>query len=170
MNGMGLAEESCPKCGAPRSEADACARCGLLAAHAATYSAKRDADVPPRMRAAWDDAVARWDDPAAHDTVVALAAELSCFAWVAGRYRERERGGDEVARAQLARIARATEAALTIGVHARRAEAPAKSPYRGMQMMIAVLVLAVIGAWLYARLRPTDSDGQDPPPADPARR
>jgi hypothetical protein len=107
------------------------------------------------MVATWDAAVARWDDPAAHDAVVAAAAELSCFAWVAARYRERERDGDAVARAQLARIARATEAALTVGVHARRADAPAKTPYRGIQLMIAVLVLVVIGAWLYARLRPT---------------
>lgn len=167
---MTVAEATCPKCGAARSDAEACARCGLSAAHADSYTAKRDAEVPARMVAVWDDAVARWNEPAAHDAVVAAAADLSCFAWVAARYRERDREGDEIARAQLARIARATEAALTIGSHARRANVPAKTPYRGIQMMVAVLVLAVLGAWLYARLRPTaNDDDDDPPPAQHGR-
>lgn len=118
------------------------------------YRIDRDASVPMRVRAAWNDARARWNDPAVHDRVVAVAAELDSFAWIATRYRELARAGDAIATAQLARISRAAEVAMTIGAVARRAEAPSKVPYRGLQMMIAVLVMTVLGTWVYARFQP----------------
>lgn len=149
---------ACPKCGAERSAASACARCGLLASHMDAYRADRESSVPVRLRDAWEHAVARWTDPASHDRVVAVAAELASFAWIATRYRELARVGDEIATAQLARISRAVEVSLTIGAVARHAGAPEKTPYRGLQMMIAVLVMTVLGTWVYARYQPTPTE------------
>lgn len=160
---------ACPKCGTERTEAPACARCGLNAARMDAYRSNRDASVPPRVAAAWDHAVAHWHEPAAHDRVVAIAAELESFAWIATRYRELARTGDAIAQAQLARVSRATEVALTIGAVARRAAAPEKAPYRGLVLMVAVLVLIVLGTWVYAQLRPSSRDVPAPVTTIPGR-
>src|ERR1044072_1502859 len=103
----------CPKCSAERTDAVACARCGLLSSHMDAYRANRDVSVPARLAAAWDQATEHWHDPARHDRVVAIAAETESFAWAATRYRELATTGDAIAVAQLARISRATEVAMT---------------------------------------------------------
>jgi hypothetical protein len=153
---------ACPKCGTERGAGSACVRCGLLSSHMDAYRADREASVSPRLRETWQDALARWSDPASHDRVVAVAAELESFAWVATRYRELARTGDAIAAAQLARISRAAEVAMTIGAVARRTGTPEKTPYRGLKMMIAVLVMTMLGTWVYARFQPAGHES--PPP------
>ncbi len=160
---------ACPKCGATRSDAIACERCGLLVAHMDAYRAHRDASVPSRLGAAWEHAVASWNDPAAHDRVVAIAAELESFAWIAMRYRELAKTGDGIAQAQLARISRAAEVTMTIGAVARRVGEPEKARYRGLQMMIAVLVLTMAGTWVYARFQPGGHEQRPPVTTLPSR-
>lgn len=152
------AAAACPKCGMSSPPSGACTRCGLLVSHMDTYRANRDAAVSPRLGAAWDHAISHWHDPAVHDRVVALAAELESFAWVATRYRELAQTGDAVAQAQLARISRAAEVAFTIGALARRASPVEKTPYRGLQMLLAVLVMVVIGTWIYGQYYPSTHD------------
>ena len=160
---------ACPKCGTDRGAAAACARCGLLATHMTAYRTDSEAAVPERLRAAWNDAVARWTEPSAHDRVVAIAAELASYAWIAARYRELARTGDAIAAAQLARVSRAAEVALTIAALARRTGVPEKTPYRGLQMMIAVLVLTVLGTWVYARFQPAPRESPTPVTTLPGR-
>jgi hypothetical protein len=124
------------------------------------YRSTRDTTVSPRLAAAWDRAVSQWNDPAAHDRIVAVATELEAFAWVATRYRELAATGDAIAQAQLARVSRAAEVTLTIGALARRASAPEKTPYRGLQLLLAVLVMVTLGTWIYGQYYPSTAETQ----------
>lgn len=109
-------------------------------------------EAPARLHAAWSAARASWTDRARHEELVAIAVEVEGFAWLATRYRELANTGDEIATQQLARISRAAQVALTISALARRADEPDKTPYRSVQILIAVLVMTMAGTWIYARL------------------
>ena len=63
---------NCPKCGAPRRDAPACASCGLLVTKMAAFVQARDEDVPASLRTAWENVEAAWDKPAAHEAVLEL--------------------------------------------------------------------------------------------------
>ena len=98
-----------------------------------------DAEVPEPVRAAWDAAVARWDEPAAHDALLAAAAQHGCFGWACARYRER--GDDPVAARQLERLQRAALATM-YATAASRPERDAQ-PMRGPLLLIALLGVAL---------------------------
>ena len=124
-----------------------------------------DADVPDPVRTAWDAAVARWDEPAAHDALLAAAAQHGSFGWACARYRER--AGDPVAARQLERMQRAALATMYASA-ATRPERDAQ-PMRGPLVLIALLVVALcVGLAIVAVLHGRHaSHGQQPPPKPP---
>jgi endogenous inhibitor of DNA gyrase (YacG/DUF329 family) len=141
---------ACPKCGTARKDVAACATCGLATDRMAAFAARRDAEVPAELSAAWDDVARRWDEPAAHERLLALVAQHATYAWAAARYREATRGrpGDQVGERQLERIRRAAEATLLASANARP-EVKAR-PYRSATAILTMLVVAAAAGMLYA--------------------
>lgn len=144
---------TCPKCGTTRLARPACPRCGLATTRMDAFRAARDAAVPDVVHRAWQLAVVRWADARHHDDLLQLATQHGCYAWLAAQYREAARGDDPIAVAQLARVRRAAEAALAIEGIARASTTTTARPYRGLQIMLALLVIAAVSGWGYARLR-----------------
>jgi hypothetical protein len=77
-----------------------------------------DRAIPPAVCAVWERLADRWDDTARHEAFVALVAQHGCYAWAAARYRER--AGDPIAEAQLARLRSAAVDQLIPEARARR--------------------------------------------------
>ncbi|HEY4241753.1 MAG TPA: hypothetical protein VGM88_18150 [Kofleriaceae bacterium] len=102
------------------------------------------------VRAAWDHAVANWDDPVAHDEVLRLANVNICYAWVAAKYRERAAQGDEIAKTQQAKLRRAAEIQLVAGATLRREKAAGST--KSLRTMITMLVLVAAAGLIYAAI------------------
>ena len=139
------AEELCPKCGAARASAGACASCGLAVSRMAGYADAREASVPDAVRDAWQRATEGWSDPARHDELLRVVALHDSYAWAAGRYRTRR---DDLAVRQLERLRRAAEATLLATATARPDAASA--PYRATRGVLMVLIVAVLVGLVYA--------------------
>jgi uncharacterized Zn finger protein (UPF0148 family) len=136
----------CPKCGAVRrTDAVACATCGLAAARMAAFRDARDAMVAEPVRTAWQHANDAWTDDTRHDALFQTAATHNAYAWTAGRYRTRR---DSIADRQLERLRRAAEATLLAGATAR-AEASTR-PYRATAGVLAALVIVIAAGLIYA--------------------
>jgi hypothetical protein len=112
--GPGAPAATCPKCAAPRTNGEACPRCGLI------YARWRDDDRPAAPDAAaqlWERLEERWDDDALHEKFLGACLEARDLAFAARCYRGRD---DAKAREQLARLT-------TLSVQAMRgAEKPAR--------------------------------------------
>lgn len=91
------------------------------------------------LDAAWQVVVDSWDDPAAHDKLIALVAQSSSFKWAATQYKQR--AGDPVAEAQLERIRKAAIATM-FATGAKRREPPA--PYKRVVTILIVLVFMML--------------------------
>lgn len=135
----------CPKCGAPRTAADACASCGLAVARMAGYADAREASVPDVVRDAWQHVTEAWTEPARHDELLRVVALHDSYAWAAGRYRTRR---DDLAVRQLERLRRAAEATLLATASARPDASTA--PYRATRGVLMVLIVAVVVGLVYA--------------------
>ena len=109
-----------------------------------------DSAIPERVRAAWDAAVAAWDEPKRHEALLAVALETDSFAWVARQYRERK--GEPIADAQLERLRKAGLAAM-FATATRRPEKQ-KSPFRMLQLLLLVVVVMVAAGILIMRSLP----------------
>ena len=103
--------------------------------------------VPEAVRAAWDQVVAHWDVPKRHETLLGLVATCNCYAWVAGRYRDR--AGDPIAELQLDRIRKAATFALLATASNRRTSKPGG---RIAVVVLLLIVCAVCGVLLYGKL------------------
>ena len=104
---------------------------------------------PEAVQAAWDDAVAHWDDPAKHTALLGLVAHHSCFAWAAARYKER--AGDPIADLQLERLQTSAVATMFATSKTRKAEV---TPFRStMLMLIAMLVAMILALVIVKTLR-----------------
>jgi hypothetical protein len=139
---------SCPKCFAvERPGLKACARCGLLVSRWATFSASLPED--PRLDELWRALLADWQDPQRHARFLDEAAGASGLDLAAARYRlaARERPGDPLAEAGLARAAMLAER-----LHAARAESERPGPQRWLERAsVAVATLVLAGAiWILA--------------------
>lgn len=99
-----------------------------------------DAAIPEPVRDAWQRVVDGWDDPARHDELFRVVAQHNCFAWAAGRYRQRK--DDPVADARLAKLRRAAEVTLLATATARRARV--RAPGKPVAILLAALVLALL--------------------------
>lgn len=151
-------DKLCPKCGATRKpDAEACAACGIATSRMAAYAEERDAAVPDEVHAAWKVVQASWADPARHDELLLLVSRHNCYAWAAGRYRDkaRSRPHDPIAARQLERLRRAGEATLFATASARP-ERKAGS-YAGVIAVLGVLLLALVGGVIYALTRHNDA-------------
>lgn len=157
----------CPKCGAVRrTDATACATCGLAVARMAAFRDARDATVAEPVRTAWQHATDAWTDDTRHDALFQVAASHNAYAWTAGRYRTRR---DSIADRQLDRLRRAAEATLLAGATAR-ADAASK-PYRATAGVLAALVIVVAAGLIYAmvaRDRRHPASAAPPVPSSPA--
>ncbi len=145
-----VGELRCPKCDTAQPAAAACRACGLAADRMAAFArAERDAERPPALEAAWARVTAAWDDAAAHERVVELAAITSSYAWVARQYRAaaHDRPDDPRIAAQLARLARMTEATLRATAEARPRGGSPTTPYR-TTVVVLLLLVAAAGAGL----------------------
>ncbi len=97
---------------------------------------------PDPVIAAWDEAVAHWDDPAKHQALLGLVAQHSCFAWAAAKYKERT--GDPVADKQLERLRTSAMATMFATSSGKKKDEPA--PFRAtLILFIALLVAMVVG-------------------------
>lgn len=132
----------CPKCDTEYT-GDACARCGLATAFMSRFQQSRDAKVSDELVGAWSHAQCRWNDRAVHDHLLERARHHQAYPWLAARYRERARQGDQIACERLALVQRTVE--LTLLVPTRDASDEAR-PYRGAsRLLLVLLVLFVLG-------------------------
>ncbi len=133
---------SCPKCGSEQPPASACRVCGLAADRFAAWDAAHRT-LEPRLEAAWRACLAAWHDAGAHERFLERVAAQSAYSDAARRYRARLRdhGGDATDEARLARIAKMAEAALLSRAVASKDAANDKEPYRGVLLMLIMLVV-----------------------------
>ncbi len=103
--------------------------------------------VPDDLTAAWQRVTEQWDDTTRHETFFALAARHNCFAWAAGRYRERS--GDALADKQLDRIRRSVTATMMATATARPEP---KSPYHNVVVALVCLVAVVVLGLFFTKL------------------
>ncbi len=104
--------------------------------------------VAEAVKAAWDQVVAHWAEPKRHEALLGLVATYNCYAWVAGRYRER--AGDPIAELQLDRIRKAA----TFALLATASKRPDTTKHGGRIAVLVVLLIvcAVCGVFLYGKL------------------
>ncbi|MGE0546723.1 MAG: hypothetical protein AB7O24_28205 [Kofleriaceae bacterium] len=145
----GASEPGCPKCGTPRKQAAAaCSRCGLAAERMAEFARSKDGETPLAVRDAWQRVIERWDDPAAHEALLAVVVQDGCYAWAAARYREQQRArpDDPIAANRLERIRRGAEASML--VTATRKDVPAGKLLSRiiLAILVAMLVVGIIVA------------------------
>ncbi len=118
------------------------------------------AEVPQVLDDAWQRALAAWDDPALHDKLLELAGDHDGYAWLAARYRERTKAnaGDDVAKARLAKLQKATIARLMATASPRDDRQP--QAYRATIAMLGILIIAIIASVVYAVVRSSTEDEQ----------
>ena len=95
--------------------------------------------IPDAVQNAWDAAVAQWDDPAKHTALLGLVAQHGCYAWAAGKYKER--AGDAVADKQLERLRTSAVAAMMATGAKKKDET---QPYRSTLIVLAALLLILV--------------------------
>ncbi len=104
------------------------------------------------LDAAWEVVVAKWDDQAAHDKLLAIVAQSSSYKWAATQYRQR--AGDPIADAQLERLRKAAIATM-FAAASKKPDPP--SPYRAtiaaLIVLLIMLVLGLVGVKLLHDLR-----------------
>jgi hypothetical protein len=119
--------------------------------------------VTPELEAAWTEATEHWDDPKAHERVLELAAIAHALPWIAKHYRARE--PDAVSKGQLDRITKMALA--TMMATAARKPEKESTPYKGVIIVLAVLIMLAIVGLAYASL--TAANHADDGPHGPAK-
>ena len=99
-----------------------------------------DDAIPEPVRAAWQGVLGGWDEPARHDAFFQVVVHHGCYAWAAGRYKQK--AGDAIADARLAKLQRAAEAAL----FATAAVRPAASDQgkSNMKLFVVAMLFALV--------------------------
>lgn len=136
-------EGSCPKCGAPRTGAESCPRCGVVFAR--FDPAALEAGVPDDIKALWAHVEAGWDDRARHALFTETAIARGEAAYAASRYRARGTG-DRTAAEQLERISARLEQTLAQAVRAGPPHAVDPGRKRALLFLVAIILLLLIGA------------------------
>ena len=108
---------------------------------------------------AWEKVAADWNNQTRHDALLALAAESGAFKWVASKYRERK--GDAIADAQLAKITNAAMATMFATATAKRGK-EAASPYKRALLWLLVFALLMVFGLIAVKLMATTHHA--PPP------
>jgi hypothetical protein len=104
---------------------------------------------PPAVVTAWDETVAHWDEPARHDALLGLVVANNCFAWAAGRYKEK--AGDPIADKNLERLRKAATATMMATAAVRPDES--KLPYRNVMLILIAFVILIGVGMIYAKFR-----------------
>ena len=94
------------------------------------------------VTAAWQRVTEQWDDSARHEAFFAAAAQHSCFAWAAARYKERT--GDAIADKQLERLRKAATATMMATAAAKPSKE--RQPYRSLLIVLICMFLAMLVA------------------------
>ena len=102
------------------------------------------------VSAAWDKLGEDWEDQARHDALRALAVEQGELKWLATKYREKK--GDPMADAQLAKIASVAMATFMARETAAKHGADTNAPYKRALMWIGVLVIMLVMGLVAAKL------------------
>jgi uncharacterized Zn finger protein (UPF0148 family) len=140
-------EDSCPKCGAPRTGADSCPRCGVVFAR--FDATALDAEVPEDLKALWAHAEAAWDERSRHALFTERAIAAGHAAFAASRYRSRG-ADDQVSAEQLERITSRLEQAMA-QTSLADAERGDHRPRRiAAVSLLAIIILLLIGAFCLA--------------------
>lgn len=162
-----MSSRRCPKCDAEvAATAEACATCGLAAAHFESFAAEQE-ETPPQLVSLWDACLADWDSEASHEKFLTAAAALDAFVHAGRLYRRaaRERGSaDPRVTAGLDRVRRMAEAAWLTRPpgQSSRADGSEKSgTYRTAALvLISLLLVAGLGgitAYIIRTLRTSDA-------------
>jgi hypothetical protein len=144
-------EASCPKCGSPRKDANACPRCGVVFAR--FDAAAIDADVPEELKALWAHVEAGWGERARHALFTEHAIAAGHAAFAAARYRARG-ADDHTASEQLDRITSRLEQALAqtaLADGSRAADPPRKKAALLLLAVILFLAVAALGVAFMVR-------------------
>lgn len=141
----------CPKCFQPvPDDRDSCPGCGLLRERFASFAAEAVGAAPPALESLWETCEDNWSDADNHERFIELAAGGDDYAYAARRYRQviRRRPRDTIARLQLERITKMTEAALL--ARKVKVEDDEVSHYKGLMVMLGFLVLLGLGLGIWA--------------------
>jgi len=136
-------EVSCPKCGAARTGAESCPRCGLVFAR--FDASALDADVPEELKALWAHVEAGWDGRARHSLFTERAIALGCAAFAAARYRTRA-ADDPIAAEQLERLTARLEQALASTSLAEASGGDHPPRGKAAVYILAILLFLIAGA------------------------
>ena len=99
------------------------------------------------LETAWQVVVDKWDDQAAHDKLIALVAQSGSYSWAATRYKER--AGDPMADAQLARIRKSAIATMFATGSKRREPDP---PYKRTMVILGILIVMMVFGLIAVKL------------------
>jgi hypothetical protein len=97
---------------------------------------------------AWDAAVADWENPVRHDTLLTVAAKHQAYGWAAKQYQARLKAdaGDTVAHQQITRLRKAAE--LSLYATAAQREEKTKTPFKATIALIMIMIFLIIAALL----------------------
>lgn len=131
----------CPKCSHSMT-GTACPKCGLLANRA--YVAPLGNSASDELQDAWRAARRDWKQLSNHEYLLRVAGQQNQYVWLASRYREIARRGDDIAIARLGLVQRAAE--LTLLASMKKVDAEGPAPYRATRrLLIAMLALLLLG-------------------------
>ena len=149
------APTACPKCRRERRPGeDACARCGLLVARWAGFSAGEPAPLAhPLLDALWKKVEESWDDEAAHARFLDAAVEERALDLAAARYRAAQDRSPDDARAH-AGLERAGLLATQIQMQAEPVLGPSARWLKLVGLAAAALLLMATMWVLFLSLRP----------------
>lgn len=143
------ADGRCPKCDSDvSSSATACPRCGLLRERFDDF--ERDPDVAPaHLQDAWRTVEQSWNDDAAHESFLKLAAATSAYSYAGRAYRAaaRDRGVDDArVVAGLARIRTMAEAALLPSSKKADPGRGKTGRNKALALVVLLVLVAAVGA------------------------
>lgn len=155
-DGEDSGDNDCPKCFQPVPEdKTACPGCGLAREHFDSFAAEIAGAAPPALETLWQSCEENWSDADTHEKFVELAAGGDDYAYAARRYRQviRRRPRDTIARLQLERITKMTEAAL-MTQKAVKVEDDGMMHYKGLVVFLVFLVVVGggVGVWALTKL------------------
>jgi hypothetical protein len=141
------APELCPKCHRTRLPGqDACAQCGLLVTRWETYKPEVPSLEP--VDKAWSDLQAKWDDDAAHEMFLELAAHFDGLDVAAALYKKRSVDDPQDTRAREGLTRAVTLAQNLYVAKARDSIAEGYNQIRKIVLIFAAVLTLVVSAWL----------------------
>ena len=106
--------------------------------------------VSEAVAAAWDKVVEDWPNQSRHDALLSLAVETGELKWVASKYRERK--GDAMADAQLAKLTNAAMASMMSSGATKGSTTDNAAPYKRALIWLMVMTLMLIFGLIAVKL------------------